>query len=49
MAFEWDVAKERANLRKHDMDFADAATVFDDDSALTVPDTRFDEDRYVVR
>lgn len=48
MKFEWDDAKARANLRKHGIDFADAATVFDDESALTIPDTGFDEDRYVT-
>ena len=48
MRFEWDDAKARANLRKHGIDFADAATVFDDESALTIPDTGFDEDRYVT-
>ena len=48
MKFEWDDAKARANLRKHGIDFADAATVFDDESALTVPDPGFDEDRYVT-
>jgi uncharacterized DUF497 family protein len=29
MAFEWDPAKRRANLRKHKIDFADAARIFD--------------------
>ena len=48
MGFEWDDAKAQANLRKHGIDFADAATVFDDESALTIPDTGFDEDRYVT-
>ena len=48
MGFEWDDAKARANIRKHGIDFADAATVFDDESALTIPDTGFDEDRYVT-
>jgi uncharacterized DUF497 family protein len=26
--FEWDSAKAKTNLRKHGVDFADAATVF---------------------
>ena len=38
----------RGNLRKHGIDSADAATVFDDESALTIPDTGFDEDRYAT-
>ena len=46
MVFEWDYAKARANLRKHKVDFADAATVFEDESALTIPDVGSDEERY---
>ncbi len=38
MAFEWDEEKRRANLRKHGVEFADAATAFDDDNAVTMPD-----------
>jgi len=33
--FEWDPAKAQANLRKHGIAFADAATLFDDSRALT--------------
>ena len=29
MQIEWDEAKNRANLRKHGFDFADAAEMFD--------------------
>ena len=29
VTFQWDPAKARANLRKHRVDFADAATAFD--------------------
>jgi hypothetical protein len=35
---EWDERKAAANLRKHDVDFADAALVLEDDLALTVRD-----------
>lgn len=38
MQYEWDTAKNRANLTKHDVDFADAVAVFEDDLALTRPD-----------
>jgi len=38
MDFEWDEAKASANLLKHGVDFADAATCFDDDRALTLSD-----------
>lgn len=38
MLYEWDQAKNRANLAKHGVDFADAVAVFEDDLALTRPD-----------
>lgn len=49
MQYEWDTVKAQANLRKHGIDFADAATVFSDDYALTIPDEEVEhEDRYVT-
>ncbi len=48
MDYEWDGNKARLNLRKHGVDFADAATVFADDYALTIPDDYPDEDRFVT-
>jgi len=33
--FEWDPAKALANLKKHEISFADAVTLFDDARALT--------------
>jgi uncharacterized DUF497 family protein len=36
--YEWDKAKNRANLAKHGIDFADAIAVFEDPLALTRPD-----------
>lgn len=38
MTYEWDAAKNRANLGRHGVDFADAVAVFEDDFALTLPD-----------
>jgi len=38
VGYEWDPKKAASNLRKHGIDFADAATVFEDESALTVDD-----------
>ena len=47
MAYQWNRAKAAANLRKHGIDFADAVSVFSDDLAITIPDERFDEERFV--
>jgi len=38
MNFKWDLAKAKANLLQHGVDFADAATSFDDVRALSVTD-----------
>jgi uncharacterized DUF497 family protein len=46
--FEWDPAKAASNLRKHGVDFTDAATVFDDDLAITIPDPDSAEERFVT-
>ena len=48
MYYEWDPTKARINLRKHSIDFADAATVFSDDFALTIEDEHSTEDRFVT-
>jgi uncharacterized DUF497 family protein len=48
MTYDWDPAKAITNLRKHSVDFADAATVFADDYALTIPDDYPDEERFVT-
>jgi hypothetical protein len=48
MHYEWDPTKARLNLRKHGVDFADAATVFSDDLALTISDDDPDEARFVT-
>jgi uncharacterized DUF497 family protein len=48
--YEWDTNKAAANLRKHGVDFADAATVFLDECAIRVRDqiSSLDEDRFVI-
>jgi hypothetical protein len=38
VSFEWDPAKVQANLKKHGVDFADAALALEDERALTIPD-----------
>lgn len=48
MDFEWDPRKATANLQKHGIDFADAATVFHDELAVTVLDDGPDEERFVT-
>jgi uncharacterized DUF497 family protein len=48
--FEWDPRKASANRRKHGVDFADAASVFQDEQALTVRDeiSAVDEPRFLT-
>lgn len=48
MVYQWNRDKATANLRKHGIDFADAVSVFSDDLAITIPDERFDEERFVT-
>ncbi|MDX2211823.1 MAG: BrnT family toxin [Oculatellaceae cyanobacterium bins.114] len=48
MAYQWNRDKAAVNLRKHGIDFADATSVFSDDLAITIPDERFDEERFVT-
>ena len=38
MTFTWDPAKAKENLKRHDVDFREAATVFDDPLSTTFPD-----------
>ena len=45
---EWDPRKAVANVAKHGVDFADAATVLQDELAVTVADDDHDEDRFVT-
>lgn len=48
MGFEWDAGKAGTNLRKHKVDFADAATAVEDPYALTMQDESADEERWVT-
>ena len=47
MDLEWDRRKAATNLRKHGIDFADAATALHDEQALTFRDRHAVEDRFV--
>src|SRR6266508_3725098 len=42
---EWDLRKATANLKKHGVDFADAATVFHDEQAVTIREDAEGEER----
>jgi uncharacterized DUF497 family protein len=44
VGYEWDPAKAGANFAKHRVQFADAATVLEDDFALTMRDPFSDEE-----
>jgi len=46
--YEWDEAKAQTNRRNHGIDFADAATVFEDEFALTVVDDASGEERFIT-
>ncbi len=46
MEFEWDEAKAEANVRKHGVSFAEAATVFGDPLAVTFFDPDHSDDEY---
>jgi len=43
MKFEWDQEKNNTNINKHDVDFEEAKTVFDDIFAVIIED-RFHSD-----
>jgi uncharacterized DUF497 family protein len=45
---QWDSEKAAANLRKHGVDFADAAIVLDDELGLTVSDDHPHEERFAT-
>lgn len=47
MEFEWDPRKAEHNRKNHGVDFAEAATVFDDPLSITYPDP--DHSRYEER
>ena len=44
MDYQWDPAKAKTNVRKHDIRFADAISVFSDDNAITMEDDDPGED-----
>lgn len=50
LKFDWDKNKNLSNIKKHNVDFKEAETVFLDEEALIIydPDHSESEDRYVL-
>jgi len=50
MKFEWDESKNRLNIQKHGIDFAEVVYVFSDPFALSIPDDDHSEheERWVL-
>lgn len=50
LRFEWDIAKNELNKRKHKISFEEAKTVFYDDNAILFddPDHSIDEERFLI-
>lgn len=48
MSYEWDENKAISNHQKHRIDFADAVSVFADDTAITILDEHPDEERFAT-
>lgn len=50
LSFEWDRGKAEANMRKHDISFSEAQTVFTDDLAIIIPDPEHSaqEERWII-
>jgi uncharacterized DUF497 family protein len=50
LAFNWDPNKAASNLRKHQVSFGEAQTVFLDERALVIPDPDHsaEEERFVI-
>ncbi len=50
MEFEWNPNKAAINLKKHNISFQEATTIFDDPLSVTFPDPdhSIGENRYVI-
>ena len=48
--FEWSTEKAKINLQKHQVDFDEASTIFDDPQFITFLDEEhsFEEERYIT-
>lgn len=49
LTFEWDEEKAKENLRKHNVSFEEAKTIFNDPFSITIPDSQHftGEHRYI--
>ena len=45
---EWDTEKERSNVRKHGIPFAEAVTSLEDEYAITIEDDHPGEARFIT-
>ena len=48
MRYQWDRNKALTNFNKHGIDFADAVSVFSDELAISIFDSRFAEERFII-
>ncbi len=48
MKYQWNPEKAKSNCKKHGIHFSDSVSVFSDDSAITIKDDFFDEERFVT-
>ena len=50
LQFEWDAEKAKKNLKKHDVSFEEASTIFDDPQFISFLDEAHsaDEERYIT-
>lgn len=50
MRFQWDKNKNQANIKKHNISFEEAKTVFFDDNARLIPDPEhsISEERFII-
>jgi uncharacterized DUF497 family protein len=48
MEYEWDPGKAAENLRKHNVDFADAVIALEDENALTIEDPDHNERHFKI-
>jgi uncharacterized DUF497 family protein len=48
LLFEWDASKARSNLKKHEISFEEATTIFGDPRAITIESSVLSGDKRLV-